>query len=224
MTNLFDAILAADIDLFLFLNGINSSFWDIFFYLFSARTTFLLFYIALIYFVIKTSKKRAIWVILSIIVVIILSDQVTSSILKPWIQRFRPSRDPSLEGIVHLVFGKRGGLYGFASSHAANTFGVGTLIALIYRNKLVTSAVIIWAIVTSYSRIYLGVHYPLDVLCGGAIGAFFAAMIYLTGLKTNLILKKQSITATNAYIVSGAFLLTVIIFLIMSTELAFLAR
>ena len=229
MADLFQSILSIDKDLFVFLNGFHSSFWDNFFWLFSGKFTFLLFYIALIYFVVKTSKWQAVWVLLGVIIVVALADQTASSLLKPWVQRLRPSHEPSLEGIVHLFTKKggglyRGGLYGFASSHAANAFGVGTFIALVYRNKFVSSVILAWAVVTACSRIYLGVHYPLDVLCGGAIGAFFATATYLTALKTNLITKKQPVAAIDAYIVSGALLFTVIIFLFFGSQLALYAK
>ena len=222
--SLLEHIIAADQQLFFFLNGLNSPFWDNFFYLFSHKLTFILFYAALIYFVIKTSKKQAVWIILSIIIVVTLSDQLASGVLKPLVQRFRPSRDPSLEGLVHLVFGKKGGLYGFASSHAANTFAVATFLALVYRNRFVSFAVLSWAVVTSYSRIYLGVHYPLDVICGGAIGAFFASMTYLTSIKTNMISKQQAVAPCNAYIVGGVFLFTVAAFLIFGSQLVLLVK
>ena len=215
-----ETLLSLDRDLFLFLNGINSAFWDNFFYLFSGKTSFLLFYATLIYLVIKTNRKQALWIILGIIIVVTLSDQLASGVLKPLVQRFRPSRDPALEGLVHLVFGKKGGLYGFCSSHAANTFGVATFLALIYRHKFVSFAVLTWAIVTSYSRIYLGVHYPLDVICGGAIGVFFAAMTYLTCIKAKLISKKQSVASLDAYIVVGMYLFTLCAFLIFGAQLA----
>jgi undecaprenyl-diphosphatase len=92
--------------------------------------------------------------------------------MKPFFGRLRPSHEPELEGLLHLVDGYRGGLYGFASSHAANTFGVAIFIWLSLRKHYRWIGVIfIWAILMSYTRIYLGVHYPTDILVGAIIGS-----------------------------------------------------
>ena len=84
--------------------------------------------------------------------------------------RFRPSHEPALEGLVDLVNDRRGGLYGFISSHASNTFGVAMYLSLYLRRRMVTLTVLLWAALSSYSRIYLGLHYPGDILAGTLFG------------------------------------------------------
>ncbi len=111
-------------------------------------------------------------------VVVLLADRISSGIIKPMVERLRPTHDPSLEHIVHVVNGYRGGLYGFVSSHAANLFGIATLISLVARNRGTWIAMMAWAAVVSYSRIYLGVHYPGDVVGGIIIGVGVALAVH----------------------------------------------
>ena len=106
-----------------------------------------------------------------------LCDQI-SVFIKESVQRFRPDHEPALEGMVRLLEGK-GSSYGFVSSHAANTFGLATLTSLIFRKKTYAAAMFIWAAIVSYSRVYLAKHYPLDVICGAALGIALAICVYL---------------------------------------------
>ncbi|MBO4593820.1 MAG: phosphatase PAP2 family protein, partial [Bacteroidaceae bacterium] len=101
-----------------------------------------------------------------------------SGFCKPFFHRFRPSHEPALEGLVDLVNDRRGGLYGFISSHAANTFAVCTFVALYLRRHLATLTLILWACLSSYSRIYLGLHYPGDILAGALFGILTGLTMY----------------------------------------------
>ena len=91
--------------------------------------------------------------------------------------RLRPARDPELSEFVQIVNGYRGGRYGFISSHAANSFGAVVLLSMIFRNKFFAFTSLLWAIVNCYSRIYLGVHYPGDILAGIISGTIIAVII-----------------------------------------------
>lgn len=123
-------------------------------------------------------RTDSIAIIIYLILVIILTDQVSSSLLKPMIGRLRPSHDPDLKDMVHLVNNYRGGLYSFVSSHAANAFGVATFLFLVVRNKISWIWVMfVWASIFAYTRLYLGVHYPLDIICGGLLGVISAYAI-----------------------------------------------
>jgi undecaprenyl-diphosphatase len=111
--------------------------------------------------------------------VIFLADRISAGLLKPWFARLRPSHEPGLENFLHFVNGYKGGLYGFVSSHAANAFGIATFLWLILRKQITWIWIMFpWAIIFSYTRIYLGVHYPFDILGGGVLGALIGLLVY----------------------------------------------
>ena len=168
-----------DQELLLFLNGIHSPFFDTFMYLISGKLVWAVLYLSILIHIYRTyGWKTGLYLLVAIILVITCCDQMASGILKPTFQRFRPSRSPELANLVHTVNGYRGGKYGFASSHAANVFGLATFCSLLFRRKYLSVFLFAWAIIVSYSRIYLGVHYPGDILCGMSIGLFFGFLIY----------------------------------------------
>ncbi len=136
-------------------------------------------------------------VVLSVALVIFLADRVSSGVFKPLFHRFRPSHEPTLEGLVHLVNGYAGGRYGFISSHAANTFGVATFLGLLMRSSRMTTVLFCWACLSSYSRIYLGVHYPFDILAGATWGCIAGTSVY--ALHRYLSRKYASSNATWSY-------------------------
>ena len=136
-------------------------------------------YAFFIYLIIKKMKTKAWLPIIGIIIAVILSDQI-STLIKKKVQRFRPTHDLVLADKVHTVNNYRGGNYGFVSSHASNTFCVALLVALILETPtFVTFLLFFWAISVSYSRIYLGVHFPLDITFGAILGMIIAFLIFL---------------------------------------------
>ena len=145
----------------------------------SEKLTWVPFYLSLIFVIIKFWKKQSIWVVLGLILCVVISDQVSSGIIKDLVQRLRPSHDPEIENMVCVVNGYRGGKFGFVSSHAANSFGLALLSSLLFKNRTYTVSVFAWAVIVSYSRIYLGVHYPGDVLGGAFVGITAALIVYL---------------------------------------------
>ncbi len=163
-------LIDLDKKLLLFLNGINNPYLDpIMFY---ATKTFiwLPLYLFLIFLIFKNYKQNGWFILLGAAVTILLADQITYSIMKPFFARLRPSHEPSLEGLVHIVNGYKGGLYGFASSHAANTFGAALLVWQALKKFYSVGWVFLWAAFITYTRIYLGVHYPGDIIVGAVIG------------------------------------------------------
>jgi undecaprenyl-diphosphatase len=166
-----------DQQLFLFLNAANSPFWDNVMSFLSMRVVWAPLYLAiLIYLGIK--YKRKFWIIiLFIILAVVLADR-TSAIIKNAVDRPRPCHESSIQGLVHMVNGMCGGMYGFVSSHAANSFNVALLSLMFIKRRWFSVSILIWASAVSYSRIYLGVHYPGDVLCGAILGALIGWSVY----------------------------------------------
>jgi len=141
-------------------------------------------YASILYVIIKQQGQKSWITILFIILMVVLCDQISSQIFKDGFQRLRPSQNPLLEGLVHLVNGRKGGLYGFVSSHATNSFGLAMFSSLLFRYKPLTIVIFIWALINSYSRIYLGLHYPGDILGGGLLGIGVAVLVYQIYLRT----------------------------------------
>jgi undecaprenyl-diphosphatase len=139
--------------------------------------------VALGVFFYKINWKEALILIVCIALIGILCDYVSASVIKPFFERFRPTHHPDFKDYVEIVRNHRGGKYGFISNHAANGFGVVTFTSLLFRYRYYTITIVLWATVTAYSRIYLGVHFISDVV-GGAIWGVLAGLlvyyIYLT--------------------------------------------
>lgn len=229
---LLENLLEWDRNTFLLLNGCHSNFFDGFMWLISSKTILIPSVICLFYVILKDKKKETLLITFGIILTIILSDQISSSIIKPIFERLRPSHEPLLEGLVHIVNGYKGGKFGFVSSHAANSFGFALFTALIFRYKPYTITIFILALLISYSRIYLGVHYPLDIIGGSLVGLLSASFSYflyyymkksLTGLnyipysKTGLI--SSGFSYKNIRLIIFFLILTIFFLSVFSFEL-----
>jgi len=186
--NMLDAIKQIDQSVFLALNSCHSSFFDSFFWWISNKYIWIPLYLFILILIVRKYKKQSWIIILSAILVIILTDQTSVHLFKNVFMRYRPSHNIDLHGLVHIVNNYRGGLYGFVSSHAANSFGIAVFSALFLKNRWYWLFILLWAMLVSYSRIYLGVHYPLDILCGAALGTSIAFLVFI--ILNKLILKK----------------------------------
>ncbi|MBP5771286.1 MAG: phosphatase PAP2 family protein [Bacteroidaceae bacterium] len=175
-----DELIHLDQQLLLALNGSDSLFLDHFFTMVTRTSTWVPLMLVLLFIIFKNRPWReAFFFVLGIALVILIADRFSSGFCKPYFQRFRPSHEPALEGLVDLVADRRGGLYGFISSHAANTFGAWAFLSLYLRRRGMSVTILLWACLSSYSRIYLGLHYPGDILAGALFGILTGGVCYL---------------------------------------------
>ncbi len=175
----------ADRSLFLLINGWHSPFWDQVMWQVSGKWFWIPLYLFILLWLIKNYKRRAYALLIFITLLIFLSDQTSVHLFKDVFRRLRPCHNESLAPMVHLVKNHCGGLYGFVSSHAANTFGIATFTALLLKNRTYSILIFLWAVWISYSRVYLGVHYPGDVVTGALLGIFSGWFIFLLFRETD---------------------------------------
>ena len=208
-----ESLINFDTNLFLLINGMHSAYFDNFMYFFSGKSVWFPFYLSLIVALIIYRKKQSFWIILALILCIVIADQIASGFFKEWVKRLRPSHNESLSDVIHLVNNYKSGLYGFVSSHAANTFGIALLSSLIFKNKLYSISVFSWAIITSYSRVYLGVHYPFDVVGGMFVGFFSAIVLFILLQKIEFFqYENKGIPALIPNIVLGISVIGIVVF------------
>lgn len=163
-----------DTGAFLTLNGWHADWLDVAMYWISDREFWFPAYALLLIWLGWKFRWAALGVVLALALTVALSDQVTSSVMKPLFLRLRPCHEPAIDQWVHVVW-ECGGTYGFASSHAANSFGFAALLYLLLpRHRAFARFLFVWAALVSYSRIYVGAHYPLDVLAGAGVGTLMA--------------------------------------------------
>ena len=182
-----EQLLHIDTEVLLAINGWHAPWADTLMWIISAKATWIPLYVLLIGLLIwryrqpvPTAVKWLQRVPACVVMIVVIAlavgaaDFIASGILKEWVARPRPTRVPELEGVLHLVNGYKSGRYGFVSSHAANTMACALLFSLIWRNKIATCGLMLWVAANCYSRMYLGVHYPLDILGGLTVGALVA--------------------------------------------------
>lgn len=173
-------LIETDQSLLLALNDSSSLLWDGVMWIVTDTKTWIPAIIALLYVVFKNNKLyQGLTIVLMFALAVTIADQIASGICKPYFARPRPAQDPEIMYLVHVVNGYRGGMYGFMSSHAANTFVVAMLASLIIRSLPFTVMIFLWAAIPTFSRIYLGVHYPGDIVCGGLEGCLTGVLVYL---------------------------------------------
>jgi len=167
-----------DRNIFLFLNSLHSPFWDPVMWWISGRYSWLPLYLLLTGYLVYRYKWKVIVIMVLVTLLITLSDQGSVHLFKELFKRLRPCHNPEISHLVHIVRNHCGGMYGFVSSHASNSFAMASFTFLIIRNKYYSIFIILWASLVSYSRIYLGVHYPGDILGGMILGVVLGYLVY----------------------------------------------
>ncbi|HEX2935146.1 MAG TPA: phosphatase PAP2 family protein [Bacteroidales bacterium] len=171
-----------DQQIFLFLNGLNCPLMDTVMWYISGKVIWIPIYLVIVWYLFRERKWNTVFTLIFVAVMITISDQVCN-LIKDSVMRFRPSHEPALSGLVHLVNDNHGNLYrggnfGFISSHAGNSFALATFVTLFFKVRWVSIVMFIWAAIVSYSRIYLGVHYPGDIIGGALVGIAAGLLIY----------------------------------------------
>lgn len=188
-----------DASVLLVINHAHSAIFDKAMWLISDRWIWIpLYLVLLIYIYRRFGAKKCVIVVLMIALLILVTDQSCAKFLRPLFGRLRPSHpeNPVSEAVM-LVNGYRGGRFGFPSCHAANTFALAIFLSLCVKNKTFTILIISWSVIVSVSRMYLGVHYPGDVVCGWLVGSLFALIIYY-GVYKQVLKKMRLGHETNA--------------------------
>jgi len=175
-----DSLFTIDSRLFLFLNGLHTDWLDRVMMVITDMWVWFPLYLLFIYWTIKQFGIRCWWVFLAVGFVVLCSDQLASHVFKPAFQRLRPCFNIDYQDIIHLPKGLAGGKYGFVSSHAANTFSVAAFLTAALKKYRPWAAIVLffWAFVSSYSRIYLGYHYPSDIIAGAILGVLVGLIVW----------------------------------------------
>jgi undecaprenyl-diphosphatase len=197
MTNF---LAALDTQIFIAIHSVtHNPYADQFVMLFTDRYVWVPMYVALAWCLWRCygTKKTLIYLI-AIGLTITFADQICASFIRPFVERLRPANLANpLSRFVHVVNGYRGGMYGFPSCHAANTFALASILMLITRNRWLTVFIYTWAVLNCYTRLYLGVHYPGDLMVGATVGTLIALGVRYA---LNYVDKPKKITGNTNFI------------------------
>ncbi|MGY0392006.1 phosphatase PAP2 family protein [Bizionia sp. KMM 8389] len=176
-----EQLVQLDNEVFLYLNNLGTVNWDAFWMFYTTKFYWIPFYAILLFIIFKTrTPKLFLITVLVIALMVLFTDQVTNLFKKVIVMRLRPCHDPTLEGLMRVVKSSCGGKYGFFSGHASNSMAVAIFSGMLlrFKYKYLIYFMIIWSVAMGYSRIYIGVHFPLDVICGMTFGAFSGYLFY----------------------------------------------
>jgi undecaprenyl-diphosphatase len=164
-----EKILSFDEKLFIYLNGLGSTTYDELWLIITKQTSWIPLFLLLLYFIFKKlGTKQTLHLLLFVAILLLFTDQITN-LFKNGFQRLRPCNNPEINSFIRIVQSRKS--FSFFSGHAANTMAVATFLYLILKDKFKYFGLLfLWPLIFAYSRIYLGLHYPLDIICGYLCG------------------------------------------------------
>lgn len=202
-----DELILIDQQATLGINGSQSLFWDNLMMTVTNTFAWTLLIVMLLYVIVHNNHMRdVVLVFLMLGLMIFVADRVCSGWVKPTVARWRPTQDPHLMYLIDTVDGYRGGRYGFFSGHASNTFCVATFLALLFRHRLLSVVIYLWAATTTFTRLYLGVHYLGDVLVGAVFGVAIGVAFHLLYLRVQRLKETAPVFVSSQYTSSGYLL------------------
>ena len=204
-------------------NGSNSVFLDGWMSALTSGFTWLALYASLFYLVVKNNETmgQIMLVVGCALACVGLADIMADVILKPLVERWRPSNDPIFKYDVSVVDGYRGTSYGFFSAHAANTFSLALFFCMLVRSRVLSVALVLWSFVNCYTRMYLGLHYPSDIVCGLLWGSVCAIGVYYFYLRVSRRMFGEDNYVSTQYTSTGYRLcdVDIVVFVLVSTVL-----
>lgn len=176
-----NALIEFDKELLLMLNGSESLFLDGLVKTLTTAATWIPLYVSLFYMVLRNNDtvQKIVLIVGCALLCVLVAGSLDDMIVKPLVSRWRPTHDPEIGVLVDVVNGYRGGDYGFFSAHASNTFSLAVFFSLLVRSRVLTCSLVIWSLVNCWTRMYLGVHFPGDILCGLLWGGLVGTGVWM---------------------------------------------
>lgn len=201
----FSKIQDMDMQVLSLFNGSDNIMLDQMVQILTSGLTWIPLYVMLFFVVMRNNETmgQIALVVGSAIFCVLFADGLVDGIIKQLAERWRPSNDPTFKYMVQVVDDIRLKGYSFCSAHAANTMSLAVFFSLLVRSKLLTITLVTWSLINCWTRLYLGVHYPSDILCGMMIGIIVGILVYLLYYKIYLRISPKINYISNQYTSTG---------------------
>lgn len=199
------SLMDVDLAVLHFFNGGGNMLMDQVVWVLTSGITWIPLYLSLFYIVVRNNETmpQIGLIVLSAFLCVFFADGIVDGIIKPLVGRWRPSNDPIIKYTVHVVNEMRLKDFSFCSAHAANTMAIAVFFSLLIRSRLMAVILVSWSLLNCWTRLYLGVHYPSDILCGLAIGAVIGFLVYLFYYKVYYKISPKIKYISNQYTCTG---------------------